>query len=384
MNIRACLIIACLLVSFSCRRTSTTPPPATSPSAAAASPQLNYPEGGTTPAPLVKHFKGSIGSSLDLQMKLVRTGDQLSGSYFYQKVGARIDLRGNVDKDGNLTLEEFDQSGKQTGLFKGLWSVDPNDGLVTLAGNWSRPPNEKGSDKKTAFSVHEEPIAFTGDVDLVSRNVKESNKQLMYEISVQYPQLTGGNNPNLEKFNQVARGSVTKKVAAFKKNMEPEGEEAPRPEGSMGSDLNISYSLALAQDDLVSIEYKVGSYFQGAAHPNTFSEPINFDLKNGKQLKLSDLFKPASKYLQAIATYCIADLKKQAKDKGLLDEEIDKGAAPVAKNYQSWTITKRGLGITFDAYQVGPYAAGPQFVLVPYSAVKDFINPDGPIAQFAK
>src|SRR5215217_2416190 len=379
------ILVFCLIISVGCRKASAPPPPSTAPQAqASASVQLDPSQGGATPVAQTKHFKGSIGTSLDLQMKLVRTGDQLAGSYFYQKVGTRIDLRGNIDKDGNLTLEEFDQSGKQTGLFKGLWSVDPNDGLVTLAGNWSRPPSEKGSDKKTAFSVHEEPIAFTGDVDLVSKSVKESDKKLMYEISAQYPQLTGGNNPNIEKFNQLARGSVTKKVAAFKKNMEPEGEEEPRPEGSMGSDLTISYSLALAQDDLVSIEYKVGSYFQGAAHPNTFSEPINFDLKNGKQLKLSDLFKPASKYLQAIATYCIADLKKQAKDKGLLDEEIDKGAAPVAKNYQSWTITKRGLGITFDAYQVGPYAAGPQFVLVPYSALKDVINPEGPIAQFAK
>ena len=57
-------------------------------------------------------------------MKLVRTGDQLAGSYFYQKIGTRINLRGNVDKDGNLTLEEFDQAGKQTGLFKGIWTVD--------------------------------------------------------------------------------------------------------------------------------------------------------------------------------------------------------------------------------------------------------------------
>jgi hypothetical protein len=45
---------------------------------------------------------------------------------------------------------------------------------------------------------------------------------------------------------------------------------------------------------------------------------------------------------------------------------------------------RRGLGINFDSYQVGPYAAGPQFVLVPYSALKDLINPEGPIAQFAK
>src|SRR5215217_2105536 len=384
MNIRACLIIACLLVSFSCRRTSTTPPPATSPSVAAASPQLNHPEGGTTPAPVVKHFKGSIGSSLDLQMKLVRTGDQLSGSYFYQKVGARIDLRGNVDKDGNLTLEEFDQGGKQTGLFKGIWRVDAADGLITLAGNWSKPPSEKGSDKKIAFSVHEEPIAFTGDVDLVLKQIKESNKKLMYEIDARYPQLTGGSNPNFEKFNQVVRAPVMKEVAGFKKAMAPGDDEEPRPEGSMGSDLNVSYEVALAQDDLISVGFSIGSYYQGAAHPNTVSDVVNYDLKNGKPLKLADLFKPGAKYLQAIANYCIADLKKQGKDKGLLDEEIQNGAAPNAKNYQSWTITKKGLGISFDAYQVGPYAAGPQFVLVPYSALKDVINPEGPVGQFAK
>jgi hypothetical protein len=182
----------------------------------------------------------------------------------------------------------------------------------------------------------------------------------------------------------VVRGLVTKKVAGFKKDMAPAEGEEPRPEGSMGSSLNVTYTLILAQDDLVSVKFDVGSYYQGAAHPNSYSDVINYDLKNGKQLKLGDLFKPGSKYLQALANYSIADLKKQSKDKGLIDGEIENGAAPVAKNYQSWIITKKGLGITFDAYQVGPYAAGPQFVMVPYSALKDVINPEGPIAQFAK
>lgn len=320
-------------------------------------------------------------------MKLVRTGDQLAGSYFYQKIGTRIDLRGNVDNNGNLTLDEFDSTGKQTGLFKGIWTVDQKDGLITLAGNWSKPLNEKGSDKKTAFSLHEEPITFTGDVDLVSKQIKESNKKLNYEIAAQYPQLTGGNNPNLEKFNQAARGAVTRKVAGFKKDMAPEeGEntEETRPSDSMGSDLTISYTVALAQDDLVSIDFEVSSYFQGAAHPNSYSDTLNYDLKNGKLLKLADLFKPGAKYLQAIANYCIADLKKQATEKGLQPEEIEKGAAAKSDNYLSWTLTKRGLGIGFDPYQVGPYAVGPQYVLVPYSDLKDLINPEGPIGQFAK
>jgi len=379
------IIIVCLIISVGCRKAAA-PPAASATPQTQASPAtvLDHSQGGATPTAQTKHFKGSIGSSLDLQMKLVRTGDQLAGSYFYQKIGTRIDLRGNVDKDGNLTLEEFDKSGKQTGLFKGIWTVDPKEGLVTLAGNWSKPPSEKDSDKKTPFSVHEEPIAFTGDVDLVAKQIKESNKKLMYEIDARYPQLSGGSNPNFEKFNQAVRASVTKKVAGFKKDVAPAEDEEPRPEGSMGSDLNIGYEVGLAQDDLISVEFTVRSYYQGAAHPNMFSEVINYDLKNGKQLKLADLFKPGAKYLPAIANYCIADLKKQAKDKGLLEEEIQNGAAPNPKNYQSWTITKTGLGINFDAYQVGPYAAGPQFVLVPYSALKDVVNPEGPVGQFAK
>ena len=385
MKMRIFIVLLCLSIAVGCRKTAA-PPPASAPPTAQASPEtlLEHSQGGATPAAQTKHFKGSIGSSLDLQMKLVRTGDQLAGSYFYQKVGTRIDLRGNVDKDGNLTLEEFDKGGKQTGLFKGLWSVDSSDGLVTLAGNWSKPPGDKDSDKKTAFSVHEEPIAFTSEVDLVAKQIKESNKKLMYEIDARYPQLSGGSNPNFEKFNQVARGFVTKEVAGFKKDVAPEEGEEPRPEGSMGSDLGVSYDVALAQDDLISVEFSVGSYYQGAAHPNTMTQVVNYDLKNGKQLKLADLFKPGAKYLQAIATYCIADLKKQAKDKGLLDEEIQNGASANAKNYQSWTITRKGLGINFDAYQVGPYAAGPQYVLVPYSNLKDLINPEGPIGQFSK
>lgn len=390
MNTLTRSIIFCLLISFvggsACRKTATpTPPPALSP---APNQPLSHPEGGNTPPPQTRYFKGSIGSSLDLQMKLVRSGDQLMGSYFYQKIGTRIDLRGSVDKEGNLVLEEFDPAGKQTGVFKGIWNVDAEDGLVTLAGNWSKPPGEKGDDKRTAFSVHEEPIALTGEAELVSKSIKESNKKLMYEIAAQYPQLTGGNNPNFEKFNQTVRASVTKKVAGFKKDMVAEAGEEPRPEGSMGSDLSIGYTVALAQDDLVSIDFAVGSYYQGAAHPNSYSEAINYDLKNGKLLKLNDLFKPGARYLQAIAAYCIAELKKQSKARGpdglLDDSSIEKGAGPTAKNYQSWTITKRGVGINFDAYQVGPYAAGPQSVIVPYSAIKDLINPDGPVGQFAK
>ena len=376
------LAIACTGI-IGCQTASAPRPEPAPPTAAAPAPgEYHHPEGGTTPTPEIKHFKGSIGSALGLQMKLVRDADRLTGSYFYQKVGTKIDLKGTIDREGNITLEEFDQAGKQTGVFKGLWKPD-EDGLISIAGNWTRP----NSDKKTAFSLHEEPIEFSGGGEIVARQIKESNKKLRYEVDADYLQLTGSTNPNVEKFNQEVRNLVIKKVGEFKKDMtDPERQQPDAT--SIGSDLGVGYTIALARDDLISIRFDIGGYYSGAAHPNSYSQVINFDLKNGKPLKLGDLFKPGAKYAQEISAYCINDLKKQSKARGangmLDDDTIQRGASADAKNFQSWTITRKGLGINFDSYQVGPYAAGPQYVLVPYSALRDIVRPDGPIAQFAK
>ena len=377
------LILVAFLGLTACKKPSSTGQPAKS---ALTGSDGQPAAGGTTPLGETKYFKGSIGSTLGLQMKLVREGDKLTGSYYYQKVGTPINIRGSIDKSGNVVLDEFDSSGNQTGTFKGLWNQDAN-GLIAIAGNWNKP----GSEKKTAFSLHEEPIEFSGGVEIVPRQIKENNKKLKYEVDVQYPQLNGSGSPNYEKFNQTVRSMVTKKVAAFKAEMAPSAEDPPPTETSaesMGSDLSVAYSIALAKDDLISVVFEVGSYSAGAAHPNSYSEVVNFDLRNGKQLKLADLFQPGSKYLQSIAAYCIADLKKQGKQQGgesmLEDDWIQRGAGPDAENYSSWTIGKKGLGIIFDSYQVAAYAAGPQHVLVPYSALKDIIKTDGPISQFVK
>jgi hypothetical protein len=392
MNLPKQLYLAFALIAFfsisACRKNSTT----TEPTAAAPAEisERQHPEGGATAAAETKFFKGYIGSTLGLQMKLARDGENLNGSYLYQKVGKKIDVRGTIDKNGNVTLEEFDPNGKQTGVFKGVWKQDEN-GAIEIAGNWTKP----NGDKKAAFSLHEEPIEFSHGEEIVARQIREKNKKLKYEVDVEYPQVTGSVNPNFEKFNQTVRSLMNRKVAEFKKEMTPEsnGEAAPdsaneTPSESLGSDITIGYTVVLARDDLISIEFTVSSYSAGAAHPNSYTEVVNFDLKNGKLLKLADLFVPGSKYLQAISTYCIQALKKQAKAEGadaMLDEDwIQKGAAPELTNYDNWTITKKGLGITFDPYQVGPYAAGPQHVLVPYSALKEIVKPDGPAGQFVK
>jgi hypothetical protein len=54
------------------------------------------------------------------------------------------------------------------------------------------------------------------------------------------------------------------------------------------------------------------------------------------------------------------------------------------ENYRNWNITPDGLMITFDEYQVAPYAAGPQTVTVPYSELRGLINPEGVLKQFTQ
>ncbi|MEP6568831.1 MAG: RsiV family protein [Acidobacteriota bacterium] len=379
------LIAISLLVFFgaaACRRTS---PP--NQLTAADSTERQHPDGGVAAVLETRFFKGSIGNALDLQMKLVREGEKLTGTYSYQKVGTRIDLRGSIDKDGNVTLQEFDPAGKQTGVFKGLWKQN-GDGLIEIKGDWSKP----NSDKKTVFALQQEPIEFSNGVEIVAKQIKEKNKKLKYEVDAAYPQLTGSVDPNVGKFNQTVRSLITRKVADFKKGMAPEPgaeatpEESPTSAESLGSDITIGYAVVLAKDDLVSLEFTVSDYEAGAAHPNSYTEVVNYDLKNGKQLKLADLFQPGTKYLQTLSTYCIQALKKQAKEQGadaMLDDDwIKKGAGAEMTNYENWTITRKGLGITFDPYQVAAYAAGPQNCTVQYAALKEIVRPDGPVGQF--
>jgi len=385
---RLTILLAITLVALSgCKRTSA-PKEATNSANPSASPteQLNHPAGGATPVADVKHFRGSIGNTLGLQMKLTREGDKLWGSYFYQKVGTKIELRGTIDANGYVTLEEFDPEGKQTGVFKGIWQTKNDDGLVSVAGNWTKP----NGDKKTAFSLHQEPIEFSGGAEVASKSIKETNKKLKYEIDAEYPQVTGASDNRFDKFNQEAKNLAAGEAARFKKEMvewsADQADQGDQESSTLGSSLDIGYNISLATDDLISTQFNIGTYFQRAAHPNSNSRVLNYDLKAGKLLKLGDLFKPGTRYLQTISSYSIKDLKKQSQSKGdlLLDEEIERGAGADPKNYQSWVITKKGLGITFDSYQVAPHAAGPQYVLIPYSALKDIVKPDGPLGPFVK
>jgi hypothetical protein len=344
--------------------------------------------GGAAPTGQKFFFRGTIttgGNNLSIEMTLVRDGDHLTGGYFYPRVGKDIALVGTVDTGGNVQLTESDETGKQTGIFKGKWQPaknSPDPGLNEIEGKWSKPDGTKTTD----FTVSQQPLEFSAPVRVVPKVIKEASKEKLYTVDAEYPQIEGDS--RFDGFNREARSLMTKDVAAFKsaETVQEMDEASELPSETQNSSLNAGYDFRYATDDLISLEFDEGSYSRGAAHGSHLTQVLNYDVRNGKKLSLSDLFNAKSNYLKVISDYCVKELKQRAKngDSMILEDQIQPGAGPHMDNYRAWAITKKGLWITFDPYQVAAYAAGPQYVLVPYSVLKDIIKPDGPIGNFAK
>jgi hypothetical protein len=329
-------------------------------------------------------FKGSVAQS-KFEMTLRREGNNLSGSYFYAKSGSanKLSLRGEIDPNGNFTMQEVDSSGKQTGEFKGIWKDNPNQSGASLEGEWKKP----GAKESQSFWAYEQTVSFTNGTRITNRQINESVKAKRLDLTAEYPELTGGT--NAAGFNQIVKSRVTKELAAFRKQMMglSAADLKMLPQG-MNNYIDIGYNIEYADNDLISVSFLEGN-FTGGAHPNYNYFTITYDLKNGRELKLSELFKPGAKYLEAVSAYATKDLQSRKmpdsnENMGLAQDLFADGATAKAENYQNWNITKKGLMFTFDPYQVGPYAAGSQTVIVPYAKLNEIAKADGVLMKMMK
>src|SRR5215471_9684688 len=96
-----------------------------------------------------EEFAGAIDEKLPIRMQLERKGDELTGSYLYERPGAfnsamrTLDLKGRIDQDGNVVLSESSQNPEtgneqKTGEFKGKLDGVSANGEVSLrfSGDW--------------------------------------------------------------------------------------------------------------------------------------------------------------------------------------------------------------------------------------------------------
>ena len=341
-------------------------------------------QGARIPRKFEKSFAGTMGANLKVRMELSSNDDgTLYGEYLYERVGISISLDGKISPKGDFMLTERDDDGKATANFNGTAETRSVKGksLLVLSGTWSKTGSQTGPNtgqtKALSFSLSEEAFDLGPGLDIVSKTIKQTSKKPKYDIDVVYPQISGAS-ATAAGFNRLVESLVQKNVAEFKSGVEP-ADPADSPDLSGGS-FSISYKVTLATSDLISVALLVSEYSAGAAHPNSYSASINYDIKSGKQLRLSDLFATGKPYLQSISKGCISRLKNRLGE-GADAEWLERGAGAKAENYKNWNLTTSGLEITFDSYQVAAYAFGAQLVFLQYSELKPMIRIDGPIGS---
>lgn len=235
-----------------------------------------------------------------------------------------------------------------------------------------------------------EPAAITPEVPTVpptprlsefitinSEPFSEEGKVPIYFITAQIPYAEGADPTRLANFNSLLKDTVQKEIASFRKGVQV---NAPIQPVSAGSSFDLTYTVIGQALDYWSIKYDISFYFDGAAHPGHYNMNINYDLDRDRPLTLDELFLPGSNYLQVIADYCKAELTKR----DIAFEGFSTGADPLPENYTHWNMSNEGLVITFDEYQVAPYAAGPQVVVIPFSALQSVSDPNSILSFFVK
>jgi hypothetical protein len=204
---------------------------------------------------------------------------------------------------------------------------------------------------------------------IATHSLLEQNQTLSYTLQAQWPVIEGVVTPQIEQFNLAAHQLVSDTLTGFAKEAPP-----PLPE-TTGNFCYVNYRVINASNGLLSILFDVSTY-TGGAHPNTVHIPLNFDLNTGQALTYADVFKPG---VDAVATLAAIATDELTRTSRLMFPD---GAEPRPENYQVWNFDFNGLLITFDQYQVMPYAAGPQTVAIPYFELKDALNSASPLADF--
>ena len=216
----------------------------------------------------------------------------------------------------------------------------------------------------------EPELVFRGGLKLVSNEVQLKDEILRYKVNVIYPQIEGTTALPIRKLNKHIEQLVTRDYQ-WMLNPAPEDlryykEKWPE----VFNRVSLDYEVVLATDSFLSIYFSGESYGISAAHAVQYSFVVNYDFASNRSLKLADIFRPGSKYLEFISEYCIVQLSQREYGQYLFKDRLE----PVHRNFESWNMTREGLRFNFDDCAVFGCAAGEQTVEIPFAALREMMS----------
>ena len=231
----------------------------------------------------------------------------------------------------------------------------PNVQLTSLAGD----PQRRGSNNdKFAFDFGEHEVQLSAGTKIVPKTLREKNTELKFKIDISFPQIEGPVSAEQSKFNSAVAQLARENFNEYRRvQLRPKSkaERFPRYHEDVVEFLEISYDVPFAADNLISIRFNAHTYGRGAAHSVQYFFVFNYDLKSGREIKLSDVFRPNSNHLAFISNYAREIVKKRICGEGgwagtqafsdcLKNPPLwEDGIKAKADNFKAWNVTREGL-----------------------------------------
>ncbi len=143
-----------------------------------------------------------------------------------------------------------------------------------------------------------------------------------------------------------------------------------------------SYAHVVRQDSaLVTVE--VGGYsYQGGAHGASFTTYINWNAKDNKNIKLSDILTDGyNSKLTSVADSIFRKDEKLEPNQPLDNYFFKDNKFALNENF---LITPLGLKFLYNQYEIKPYAAGQTELLIPYQNISSLLKPNTVISPYLK
>ncbi len=340
-------------------------------------------------AKVYMHMKGNLGNNIRVNADIERNGSKMEGSYSYNlyvddsllHLSPIITLYGDIDKHNKVVLRKISGSDiALTGLFSdhrfsGSWH-GPDSTVLPFDIKESYTP---GSLPMKIFYLHSGKDLFHG---------AEGTPSAEIELALLYPE-TGL--PVPQKVVDSVKKCIQRqffgevKPEALPENLMKRSEQnfyrrfgeinsrwkTNRTEG-FNLEKRETMSVLFNGYNLLCLQYEKRGY-AGRGNPMQHFSYDLIDLRTGKKLKLTDIFKPGTENtLRKLVN------KKIRENNGLDDSASLKKIGffsdnvPLSNNIR---FNGNGIYLVYNVYDVAPPALGLQKVFLPFGEIRGVIRP---------
>jgi hypothetical protein len=197
---------------------------------------------------------------------------------------------------------------------------------------------------------------------------KKSNN--VYFINFKYPVMDSLTNRNIQDH---INGNIKTKVEAWIKNYKKDNQVVTDEFATTVINMPKGYNF-------LSIKFTIcidKSTWPPLNKPIYKIMTLNYDLDDGKEMHLENLFKPSSNYLPIIAAAALADLKEQSKNSSDLinisEADIKAMTAPKPENYRNFLFNDKGIIFILENDKILHYQANYPKVLILYGKIEKLL-----------